>query len=134
MAIRQVDERFLVSTIIPALEKAEDLADTLDYVDNLRSRAKGENYTESALATMFTKTLDDLCLRVKYEGTLGTWKSIEGRLPDIRKRCDHKNKNQQRVWLKDENGKQVLSEVPVPICNRCHQQWLEALADTAATA
>lgn len=128
MAIRQVDERFLVGTIIPTMIEAEELADSLDAIDNMRSRSK--EYLESAHAKNITTTLDELCLRVKYEGTLGGWRSIEARLPEIRKRCPHTHKVGRKIWTKDDEGNSTLSE-PVPTCKRCHEQWLEGLADKA---
>lgn len=120
MAIRQVDERFLVGTIIPALLRAEELADALDDLDHIRQRTKGVEYVESAAAKTFTTALDDLCLRIKYEGTLGAWKSIEERLPSIRRRCPHPERNKRVYSIKTEEGKSIASR-PTASCVRCHQ-------------
>lgn len=115
MAIRQSDEQFLMKTVVPALQQAETYFRTQDLLLAMRD---GEDEVVSQITADVVLALDELCLRIKKQGSWG-WAAIRERMEDIQGRCEHGEFRPWIVTATDEEG--VKNRYRAVRCVRC--QW-----------
>lgn len=116
MAIRQSDERFLMTKVWPAMAEAERYLRGQDALEAVRH---GEELEYSALTQQVLDALDELALRIKRQGGLSGWKVVNERVIVIQEsRCAHKGWFASGTQKERSDGSVFI----IMTCHRCYKK------------